>query len=552
MTWQVGPSTATGARVVAATDGNDTVLWDLASGRRRFRLRGHTESPLRATFSADGSVLLTQADDGRVIAWNVGTGRPLRTATTARDRFASVAVSRDNSIMAVVADDTLALWSLRNARPPRRLTGIDFQHVAFTDRDAQLVVSARRGEMQLFDEPLDAEQVPRLPPSRTLYGAGDVPQAMAVSATGSRIAQLSSDGTVHVWDLTDTAVVRPYTIAMDSVSQIVTLGADGRFAVGMNDTVLTVWDVPGSRAVGRATFRRASSQLLPADFSIDIGAAGRLVAGPARESGGRGPRDVFDVTTGRLVRSVDVSPDAVVAIDPARARVAYGIRGTHAAVLLDLAQPGRADTLDPGSMPRYQLDSSYAPIVAFSPRGDLLIVQSAQGSILVWDLATRQLRDSLTGTAFYSSQLIASEDGSTVAAVGIDATSFWRKGQSAVFSRYRGTTPNAIALSPDGSLFAFADHGIVTLADVARGEPLGQLETGHERVSHLAFVDSGRALIVVDELGNGVRIATSPDAWMDRACSVASSAEAIDRWVDDAPAASRPPQWCSALTAARR
>jgi WD40 repeat protein len=551
VTWHVGPPDANGRRVVAVVDGNDTVLWDLASGRPGVRLRGHAEPPYRTTFGTDGSVLVTTGDDGRIIAWDVATGRPKRTVAVARRRLADVAVSRDNSTMAVMADDTLALWSLVTSRRPRRIADVDFNHVAFTEHDSALIVSARRGEVRAFDAPLADDRPLEVLATRSLLGASDIPQLVVVSAAGSRVAALSPEGTVHVWDLARGALTQRSAIPMDSASRMTALTANGKFAVAQSDTVLSVWDVAASRYVGRVRYRPSVSDRLRLRTTVDVGGAGQLVAAPARDPSHRGPRDVFDVSTGRLARAVDAPIEAGVAIDPSSARVAYGLPGTRAAVVMDLEQPGRADTLDFGIEPRDAIDSTYAPTVAFSPAGDVLVVQASQASLLVWNLANRQVRDSFIGIGMYASSVLASEDGRTVAAVQEDMVQFWRTGTPAPFARLRWTMRSeTVALSPDGTLFAFDNNGTVTLVDVARGEALGQVETGGISAVGLAFVDGGRALMLVNEEGHVTRIVTDPHAWVSRACGIAGSAAAVERWVDDAPAASVPPR-CEARSGRR-
>jgi hypothetical protein len=44
--------------------------------------------------------------------------------------------------------------------------------------------------------------------------------------------------------------------------------------------------------------------------------------------------------------------------------------------------------------------------------------------------------------------------------------------------------------------------------------------------------------------GGIFKIATNSDAWIARACSIANSADAMARWVDDAPEGSPPPVRC--------
>lgn len=549
--WRVGPPNAIGKRLVAVFDGSDTVLWSLTIGQPGVRLRGHKSLVQGAEFSPDGSVVVTSSDEGRIIAFDVTTGRPLRTARVKPDRIGTVAISHDNSTLAVVADDTLALWDLRSSKPPRRTTGRNLTVVAFTADDSSVVVAAGGGEVRLYSLWSNGEPAPLEQPDDTLHGAGDVVQSLAVSATGKRIAALSPEGTVHVWDLALTPTDEQITLPTGG-GQVSRMSADGRLVSEITDTVMTTWELATAKPTGRAVYRPPNSGTLAIGFSVDIGGGGRYAAAPSALSSGRGARGVFDMTSGRLARRIDASDGAAVVIDPANARVAYGLTGTRAAVLMDVVS-GNADTLDAPGDPRATLEPEYTPTVAFNAKGTVLAVQTDQLSLTVWDLTRLAVRETLSAIALYASQLLVSDDGQTIAAVHSDMVQFWRAGKAEPVAKLRwnvGLTD--VALSPDGSLFAFQEYGLVTLVDVARGEPLGQIGVRGDWRAGLAFVDGGRALRLADGSGRVVRIPTNTDAWVTRACSIASSPDAMARWVDDAPAGSTQPIRCGAATSGVR
>jgi hypothetical protein len=281
--------------------------------------------------------------------------------------------------------------------------------------------------------------------------------------------------------------------------------------------------------------------------AFEVGASGRLLV-EGSHPGGQPPRYVFHGGNDSLPTAVPSPRSAERSVDATTARVAYALPGTRAVVIANL-ETGTLDTLDAGrdASGRRFSDSTAAPPVMFSPRGDLLVTQASQFAALVWDLASRRVRDSLSDFASYAA-LRVSEDGSIVAGVDPLMVQFWRRGSHVATSRFRwkqGIPSSAFALSPDGTMFAADVAGTVTLIDVARGDVLGEIETDQGAAVALTFVDGGRALLAVNPIGQIARIVTDPDAWADRACAIANSRNSLERWGVDAPARSRPPRRCS-------
>ena len=123
------------------------VLWDLEPGLERRRLRGHTEPPTDIRFSADGSVIVTSTDDTGIIAWSVSSGKAIKKLKSESYGAPAVAISRDNTTLAVAesgADAKVAVWPLRTNQPARRLPATSSSFVAFMADGALVVAFERR------------------------------------------------------------------------------------------------------------------------------------------------------------------------------------------------------------------------------------------------------------------------------------------------------------------------------------------------------------------------------------------------------------------------
>jgi WD40 repeat protein len=99
-------------------------LWDVASGRLIRTFIGHTSSILSATFSPDGSSVLTGSDDNTARLWDVATGQQIRVFKGHTERVTSVAFSPDGrSVLTGSWDNTARLWDAATGQQIRIFAG---------------------------------------------------------------------------------------------------------------------------------------------------------------------------------------------------------------------------------------------------------------------------------------------------------------------------------------------------------------------------------------------------------------------------------------------
>jgi WD40 repeat protein len=263
---------------------------------------------------------------------------------------------------------------------------------------------------------------------------------------------------------------------------------------------------------------------------------GSLVRTPA-DSQSRFAFVVRAVPSGRRVGAIPIPSlraSRGVTVGLHGARVAMRVSPEGMVIVRDLGDPTRADTL----RDRARSDGRYlGDAVAFSPDGRVLAWQGSARAVLLWDVAARQVVDSLLGFVQDPQAIVFSGDGRVIAVAEPNALRFWRRGSPRPFASIArlgvpGGSEATLALDADGTLVAYVgQEGAMLLADVARAEVLGPVNTARGApVSHVAFTDAGRRLVVVSEDGAVAYVDMTPARWAERACAIAWSDRTRDRW----------------------
>src|SRR6185436_4839148 len=142
--------------------------------------------------------------------------------------------------------------------------------------------------------------------------------------------------------------------------------------------------------------------------------------------------------------------------------------------------------------------------VAWSPDGTRLFAASWDGSVGVWNVATRELVKVLRDGSMRMQEIECSPDGRWIAGGAWDARLYvWDAATLALVHRSDrvGGQVDALAWSPDSRTIAVGGGSVVRLIEAGTWERIGRL-VGHKgRVNTLSFSADGRRMVSACSLG---------------------------------------------------
>jgi len=492
-------------RILATAGGDGTArLWDVttdqqigaamvADGGSTAYIGESGNGVTGVAFSPDGKILATAAADGTARLWDVATHRQIGASMVvdgAPGEALAVAFSPSGKTLATAdADGTVQLWDTATHRQiGTPITVVPYTRqpdqvyaVAFSPGGTTLATAASDGTARLWDvathrqtgTPMAVDTVPGASPAAT---------AVAFSPSGKTLATADADGTVQLWDTAThrqigaPITVVPYTGQLDQVYAVAFSPGGTTLATAASDGTARLWDVATHQPIGDpfTAVSPGDDQIEDVAFSPD----GATLA----TAGGDGTARLWRLTSyGQIggplggpddnggANSVAFSPDGAIMA------VGYGdgtVRLWEVASRHEIGAPLTAD-----SSPAGLVFGNGVTAVAFSPDGSILATADGDGTVRLWDVATRrQIGTPLTADSDRSGDLSLhaalgvafSPGGKILATLGADMTvRLWdvttrrQIGATMLAGSADASFPTdfELAFSPDGTILATAGGG---------------------------------------------------------------------------------------------
>ncbi len=458
-----------GSRIVTATNNGTVRVWDAATGKELARL-DHDGQIAAAAFSPDGLRIITATSNGTVRVWDVATGGEL--ARLDHDgQITAAAFSPDGLRIVIAFDKTALVWDAATGKELARLIHKDTVRSAVFNLDGTHIITASGDMTGLhFDFQQIKQEVLRLED-----------QEIAASRDSCKVASHSKIE-VRAWDVPTGKELTRFSLKGGASSSAFSSDKQRIVTEGEDNTV-RVWDTATGKELSHFIQDKNSFESVLVRFSPD---GKRIVIAS----------DGHQYSVGDAGDNSEESPY--------RARVGGGLVSRLRRVMSLFANARGATVLVGDVTTGRELarlkENGRISAVAFNPDGTRIVTASDDKTARVWDAATgkelaRVEHDGSVRTAAFS------PDGSRIVTASNDKTArVWdvATGKAPAWFQHDATVW-AVAFSPDGTrIVTTSSDKTARVWDAATGKELARLGHG-DKVLTAAFNPDGARIVTGSE-----------------------------------------------------
>ncbi len=362
-----------------ALGGRTAILWDVASGKERQRLVGHTFGANAVVYSPDGKMLVSISDMARV--WDAATGKELQVLGERSTSIQALRYSPDGKTLASgMADNTVQLWDPHTGKQFRTLAGHTgaVQSVAYSPESDMVATGSSDKTVRLWEVASGKEL-------RQFVGHTEAVNSVAYSPNGLTLASGSDDKTVRLWDVA-TGNERQTLGEYSDGGHAVAYSPNGKMLASASEySQVLLWDVATGKRLRALVGHQAG--VVAAAFSPD----GMTLVSWGENDAAR----LWNVTTGKELRAFDEWSSYPI-FSPDGKTLAGGEQDNSKVVLRDIRGM---------ELKRFKSNDCVFLSYGYSPDGETLACGTRDGSILLFALdegvLAATLRDAgIPGTSY--------------------------------------------------------------------------------------------------------------------------------------------------------
>ena len=470
-----------GSRIVTASRDKTARIWDAATAHEIAVLGGHAFNVLSAAFSPDGSRIVTASGEMTARIWDVATATEIAALRGHESGVSSAVFSRDGSrIVTASYDKTARIWDATTAREIAVLHGHEnFVTSATFSIDGTRIVTASADNTARIWDAATAKEIAVLP-QWVVWSA-------AFSPDRTRIVTASEDKTAQIWDAA-TAKEIAVLGGHEGVVWSAAFSPDGtRIVTASEDRTARIWDAATATEI--ALLRGHEGIVWSAAFSSD----GTQIVTGSEDKTAR----IWDAATAKeiavlggdgwlFVSSAAFSPDGTSIVAPSGENTARIWNATTAKEIAVLR--GHKSSVESA---------------AFNLDGSRIVTASADKTARIWDAATAKEMAVLRGHESGVSSATFSPDGTRVVTASADKTArIWDAATAKEMAVLRGHEANvrSATFSPDGTrvVTASADK-TARVWDTATAKEIVVLRGYEDPVNSAAFSPDGSRIVTASD-----------------------------------------------------
>jgi eukaryotic-like serine/threonine-protein kinase len=356
-----------GKRLASSSDDWTIKIWDAASGAELHTFKAHTERIARLAFSPDGKRLASTSGDQTVKFWDTAQGQDTLTLNGHRGYIYGLAFSPDATRLASASvDRTVKLWDTSTGREIHTLGKHtrDVNTVAFSPDGRSIASGSWDGAVKIWNAETGQE---------TLSVVGGHLSKVLFSTDGKLLGLGSVDYFLRVWDAANGKETSSIKGSMRGVMSIALGPGQKRVATVSMDATVKIWDVGTGRIIRTFSVKDPSTLLSAVAYSPD----GCRVAA----AGSNGIVTIWNADTEQEIQTLRAHTGLVYSL-------AYSPAGDRLATGNDFGRVNVWDTATGLETLNLKGQIGNVSAVAFSPDGRILASGSDDGSVKLWDART--------------------------------------------------------------------------------------------------------------------------------------------------------------------
>ncbi len=475
-------------------------LWDVATGKLKLTLTGHTGWITALTYSSDGTTLASASTDGTVHLWDGTTGKHKITLKEHKQNVNSVEFSPDSKRLASWGSDaTVRLWDPHTGKQIAIIDDNHYGAVAFSPDSSTLVSSQGRGNstIRLWNAHTGEQKAKLEAQLGSIF-------SVVFSPDGSKLVTTEDwqNKTIRSWDINslefqtdlkgDPHVVhspqRPHptqVVGSTGWNARLEYSPDGATLTSWSFDEIRLWDAHTGEQKAKMGYPRQREHRYGRPFVAFSSDAATFACG-----NGTAKIWLFDADTYKFRAALNGHTDVVYA-------AALSLDGTT------LASASKDKTLRLWDVQtgkhRVKLNghTDVVHTLAFSQDGTMLASGSADRKVILWNVQTGETLKKLVGHTNTVGNVVFAADGETLASVSEKEIRVWNAftGKQRFTLEGHPLSTSSLAFSPDGKILATGHKWEIKLWDVHTGQLQNTLSGHLDNNRSLVFSPDGTLLV---------------------------------------------------------